>query len=594
MTLYVANDFEIVKEKKSNNFYIFTVSPQDFLGAIGECSALPDLSENTHGEFIKEFTDVSEKISLKNGGSINKNLFPIVSKEVNRSVFFNILKQLYALRDFLIGSRFVAGENGEFFLFVPNIEVSEIVFGILKAWGLAPVWLAKRKIGYCEKKMNSFRAAVKKIIYLLRLCGYSLFRSPAKPFDCLFVGMSNRSTIQRPERPDLIFGNLPALGNQFGKRVCIFVHMLGDTTGLGTLNVCDGLEVVGYRSSTNIVDVFLSFLSSLMTPFVVPNLDTLAGRYTKKLIEFDIWNSRLTVVSDAFFQKRAIVNLLKNSSAQTIVYPWEGNSWEQVCHQFRDAGLRTLGLQHGALLPKYLKMYAGSGGVKKPQPGLILTSGPKAAELLTSRFGHSSEYLCVGCDVRSGLQSDGEGNVSAPQKADRGSQALKVLVLLQGPIEHIDFHNGLARAFSFDSGRSYTLRPHPAEQIEATLMGSDLKLGGVVRVSNEKKLTNDIIEHDVVIYSGSTAVFEALRLGIPVVHYGGEVGSGGDPLFGLDDTVIKRARDWRSLLDMCDQAVHDINNDERLRGFLQSYASSYFVVPKLDELNRIARAVYAQ
>lgn len=592
MTLYVANDFEVVKEKNSKKSYVFAVFPQDFLGFVGECSALPELAENTYNEFIKEFTNISEKISLKNNESINKNLFPIVSGEVSRSVFFNILKQIYALRDLFFGYESVDDESREVVLFVPNLEISEIVFGILESWALDPVWLARRKTGCFEKKINSIRAAVRKVIYLLRLCGYSLFRSPAKTFDCLFVSMSNQAALQRPERPDLIFGNLPALGIKFGKRVCIFVHMLGDKTGLGRLNICDGLEVVGYRSSTNIVDVFLSFLSSLMTPFVVPNLDTLAGRYTKKLIEFDIWNSRLTVVSDALFQKRAIVNLLKNSFAETIVYPWEGNSWEQVCHQFRGAGLRTLGLQHSALLPKYLKMYAGSGDFKKPQPGLILTSGPKAAELLATHFGHGSQYLCVGCDVRSGIGNSDEGSIGAPPKNVRGSQALKILVLLQGPIEHIDFHNGLAKAFSCDSGRSYTLRPHPAEKIEATLMGSNLKLGGAIRVSDEKKLTTDIIEHDVVVYSGSTAVFEALRLGVPVVHYAGEAASGGDPLFGLDDAVIKRVRKWQSLLNVCDQAVYDINTDEILRSYLQSYASSYFVVPQLDDLTRMARVVY--
>lgn len=187
-----------------------------------------------------------------------------------------------------------------------------------------------------------------------------------------------------------------------------------------------------------------------------------------------------------------------------LVYPFEGNIWEEACVENHQT---AIGYQHNAINPKSDKR----SKIKK-LPCQIISTGTAASKTIIEKLNIPKDRITDGYSLRLNLDIAG-----ACIKASIN----KCLVLLQG-----HKNEGQMLKIISDFKMAYpnyqiTLRAHPAHPIAKDDYPN-------FDFSECNGLHEDIVSHDVCFYTGSSAAFESLALGIPVIHIECRIG---DPLF---------------------------------------------------------------
>ncbi|MBO6805947.1 hypothetical protein [Thalassospira sp.] len=410
--------------------------------------------------------------------------------------------------------------------------------------------------------------------YLTDLCRWNCFpKIRDVKGDVILVSVGSDNSLATDPYRDFLLGDLPEDLLQAGFSPVVFIHKLGISQGVLAKEhrYQSGLVVCGFGDLCSVWDAIYCIFSALTSKITIPKLKSLLSADLSFLARLDVSQARLSEVAVSIYYECALRRLRALLPNATIIHSWENQSWEHACRVVSDKTVATVGVQHNALLPEHRKMRADvAKDVPKPMPSVIITSGPESTRILVKEFGHKSERLFDGFDVRSGSQE-------VVWHESNGGFARRVLVLLQGLQSQVHFHNAVAYASEVLIGWNFILRAHPAVPIYENLLGSQLAdLVAKMDVSESTSLIDDIISCDAVVYSGSTAVFRAVSSGVPVVHVESVSPLGNDPLFRLDH-LVRRVNGGAGLV----AAIREIEKSKARdlaveRQFASNYVREYF------------------
>lgn len=250
-----------------------------------------------------------------------------------------------------------------------------------------------------------------------------------------------------------------------------------------------------------------------------------------------------------FYQKMLETLKAKNPNIQ-IIHAFEGNSWESAC---TIVDKNAVGYQHGAVLKDQIKMTPFKD---RPIPSKIITSGAEASHAIVALTGMSSSHLVNGRALRLGRVYDHEPKAAYPKKIQ------SALFLMQNNEDE-----NLKRLEEFHEGNpdlNIMLRPHPAHPIDR-VYGFE--------VSKETDLYKDILRHDMCFYADSTAAFESIALGVPVLNLDDQ----SDPLF-LCPAMRYQAKNTNDFEDTL-KTIENSKNFDRDFADARAYFEAYFTKP---------------
>jgi len=463
-------------------------------------------------------------------------------RDVEKSILFNGLDQLWRLRALLDKRR--AGD-GDIALLVSDPEFATLAgeLALRSGWRvsiqLKPLW---------QRWFSRLRARWQGLRYVLSLAAPMGARRPPVPAsaDLIIATVSTLDRVQSSEAPrDFIFGQLPDQLAAKGKNVAMFAQLVGETRlADGGSGADSPFPIRTFGDLTGPLDAIWSFARALISPIRAPAIASALGIDVKRLIGADVERARWQDLPANMLLERALGKLTKRSPNAVLLHSFENNAWESVCQDLaRSFRLRSVGLQHNALIRSHLKLYRNA---KRPAPDAIIVSGPIYQRLLQDEFGYDATRLVCGFAVR---QFDIH---SKRAKSSPTGEPQQVLVMLQEALTSPIFLELVRKAFKGAKGLTVTLRSHPAVPIADILESSRLRLRPPFRKSRSESLYDDLDFHDIAICGGTTAELEAVAFGVPCVFVDTGETVSSNPLFA-EPALNAVARDAVELRAACEK-----------------------------------------
>ncbi len=255
-------------------------------------------------------------------------------------------------------------------------------------------------------------------------------------------------------------------------------------------------------------------------------------------------------VSNQLMIKVFINSFLKKindkNCAIRLFYPFEGNIWEQACVENKPC---AIGYQHNALTPLHDKR-----SLVQTLPHKIISTGISATQIMRRHLNIPADKIIDGYSLRLGLEEN-----SLPKE----SPFENFLVVLQG---HENERKTLQFLMEFKKlypDYTITLRPHPAHPININHYAG-------FTISDNFDLQDDLKSLDVCLYTSSSAAFEAIAMGLPVIHM--QCGLG-DPLFECP-AMHKTANSANGLAKALSEL--EVETDEQAFATAAKYCKTYF------------------
>lgn len=345
---------------------------------------------------------------------------------------------------------------------------------------------------------------------------------------------------------DPFYNDFPAMLHEEGYETVLVYHAEGTSR---QPDISRPIPAFNFTAFLNLGG-WLQFIWILLS-FIVktPN----SPHFPKSAIKQDINNSLANQVPLALVSYIAAKHLLKYSPRADFITPYENNCWEQgILLAARELNRKVIGIQHTSIAPSFLKM--DNHYKEKVLPDLILTSGAEPARILKDVMGHDPLKIKISGSLRH--------KISFSQKI---SSQKKILALLQGTPDDILFLHMLSGRLPADD---IIVRDHPSWPIKNI---SSFQF-------SHTDIQTDLSGAFVAIYTGTTASFEALAAGVPVIH--ADTGStlSSDPLFRLEDCAVKKTWNMQDNLKTLIGQIENLSEQERLAGFEKAryYIQDYF------------------
>lgn len=261
----------------------------------------------------------------------------------------------------------------------------------------------------------------------------------------------------------------------------------------------------------------------------------------------------------------AATNIANKNNSSRFITLFEGNCWEQgvLCAAAVDAR-NVISIQHTAFSLGMLKMRAHDD-IRRPSR--IITTGPVVTDLLIAHMGYNKRALETGYRLR----NDAGSCSAVPRAGD------KILVLLQGaPHESLM----LSKLERMHLPFTILVRDHPSQPLKG--------FAGFTRSRNA--MAEDLKNAALVIYNGTTAVFDALLAGIPCIYFSCGDESRNDPLFDIKSAIKKECLDEADLPRLINEVIN-LSDDEYNRALkeMHNYIQGYFKSPTPDDTEGLVR-----
>jgi hypothetical protein len=342
------------------------------------------------------------------------------------------------------------------------------------------------------------------------------------------------------------YADLPQAIKKHGREIAVVYH---DEGAMGDTNAAGPVPAFNFTSLLRFWDWLalarqLAFFRIKLPP---------QSKFPAVAIYRDISQSLSNQVPLVVISYLAAINLIQGSPKVDFLALYEGNCWEQgVLQAAHERGRSVIGYQHTSFAPASLKIDCHSED--KGMPDKVITSGAEPARLLADVFGHKPEFVVAGCSLRHTFPG-----------APWPSTGRKILVLLQGAPDDALLLHLLARHLDV---QDVVVRSHPscpiAEKTSFTMSDQDLQ--------------SDLAQARIVLYTGTTAAFEALSAGIAVIHIdlGGPLSA--DPLFSLKDCAVKKTWSRDTDLKRLIMQLDTLSDEERKVAFdvALRYVQHYF------------------
>jgi hypothetical protein len=338
------------------------------------------------------------------------------------------------------------------------------------------------------------------------------------------------------------------------------------------------IVIIPYQCFLSLYDMFLSLFYSfgkLFSHFSIKGETKICGRDISYLVKMSLIEN---LSSHKYF-----LNLLsfhsmrvfaKKIQIERFFYPFENRAWERaMLYALREtrADIKIIGYQHSAISLRHLNYMLGDSGQNTiPLPDKVITSGQITKDILREIGNFPEKILRVGCALRQ------QKLFHTGLKVWNKKISNILMVLNYEDYSRMDFLvDFLNKSFADTQNRAYKffIRPHPLyplKKIESHLSALRFEFD----IDRDKNIYESIRKADVILYSSSTtAVLEAISMGIPVVYIHLGVFLNPDPLFnfaGLKWTVYHPER----LLGVMQDIETQLNDRA---GFLQAEARSFFL-----------------
>lgn len=550
-------------------FYI-GATHQDLVDFGGRYRRLPPIASERRSDFLAEYTALAEAQIAANADQDAFWYTALATKNTWHSCLYIGLEHLWRL------DRLLADGGMDIAVVARMPQLCHMVAALARSRGwqvrdrsIPDVWATRLK--------ESVRGPVSAFRYLATLCNHGLgprdLAVQAKA-DLILASVFLPQNLKNGRYRDVFFGMLLDSLLAAGKTPLLFGQISGHSEPFSRVLLQNADFPI--RSLVHCVDrrdVLAAVLKAAATPLRAAPVSSVLGLDVMPLVAMDIKQGRWHDITVGLLIETALARLLEAHPGAQLMHIYENNRWELACRRAADrCGRSVTGYQHNAVIPAHLKMQAIPGR-SKPFPDRIITSGPAARDILVAQMRHDPAKTFAGCALRiAALPPTGT--------YQRSGQLKNVLVLLQGLVSLPQFYDALQEAFgAAGSGLRVTLRPHPEFTVEQTIGNTGLKLQAPFVASREPSLLRDLLQHDVVVYGGSTAAMEAVGIGVPAVHL--DLGDPVDvnPLFA-EPALSERVEDPRQLLVACRRLAElPASEYAEQAARARAYVEGYFAAP---------------
>lgn len=287
--------------------------------------------------------------------------------------------------------------------------------------------------------------------------------------------------------------------------------------------------------------------------------------------------------ADTYFTlcfSRAFKRIAQQFSITHFLFSNENNPWERMCVlAFRRSSPQTklIGYQHTVVSQSSVNMFPSDGEVAfAPYPDAVFTVGKENASTLTSLGAYGQKVAVIpSCALRFeyleklGMRSEGLQKI--------------LLIALEGVPQAVEMLEYVLRQQEklVSGGWKIIVRLHPALLLRPDdllkLNGSEAIKNKSIIVSNGMSLKQDLDRSGVVMYWGSSVALEAMKLGLPIVHFDRGDLLSYDPVFtcsSLKWTVDKNTDLLGTLEEIGALSMDQLTEQRKLaQAFLEGYFS---------------------
>jgi hypothetical protein len=499
--LYICSDFQDFKNTfigLKNPKYL-TISPALPLRK-KEILELKDFLLN------KEFCCLEN--SLGNKDDVLSQIHDLFQTDVNKNWLYSYtskvllsVKQIEALNKvFLINSFVKKNPRSNLVIFCPDKQINNL---------LKSIYLGRRK--FLKIEPPSWYAWLRFFRTLLRV----LFNSRGKVnADTVVFTLSSPTSKQYI---DPYYGDLPSISKKDKKSIYIYI-----SSGY-KIQLYKSEQIFPLESFAKVSDVLDAWLTSFFEGWrlhLKKNKDSSLFHY-----EINKFLKASEVRHGDFFYhcflKASFNRIFQSLSPSSVLYPFENRSWEKLLlRSAYVAGVKnTVGYQHSSITERHLALKILENELdSKDLPFKVITTGQVTYDWLKHNSPAISKKLICGGSLRKvkeKLDLPGHKGILVAISSST-NEAQRILAIL----------NKLANKISIP----IIVRSHPTINIEKLF--NSMAWNSNVILSKNKKLSEDLFNCHVVLYSSSTVAIEGMLSGrLPIFLDIGDIPSG-DPLLG--------------------------------------------------------------
>ena len=316
---------------------------------------------------------------------------------------------------------------------------------------------------------------------------------------------------------DLFFGPLPRYLKK--KNQIIYIAHIHDNyiKNLKNLKRNDKQIIFPYEYFLNINDIVYSFVKLFLQKFKY-NLDFKELHFQnlniKKLSKIEINLTKFDFNHWIMFESTK--NLVFKYQIKKSILTYENIAWENMfilALKKYSPGTKIIGYQHTVVPKAAAGMFSNRHEIKlKPLPDKILTTGIINKKTILKFSDYKKNFVSSACALR--FQHLKKTRVKRRKKIKR------ILIVLEANTEMKYLVNYLLLQVSNLQKLKFIIRPHPMLSLANILKKTDYPIINNENVSiSSNSLLNDLKSSDLCIYWGSTVSIEAIKMGIPIVHY---------------------------------------------------------------------------
>ncbi len=509
-----------IKSINLKNFYFFCSVKNDFLIAKKKkIFTLPDLDSTQKKKF--ETTKNNILSSLLKSNSKN-NVFlssPLGCNNESQSDFFfgleNLFKLYFFLKNnsdknifftdpgwFLIAKRYLKNQKISFDYKNKDLIQANLYFFFNKFWKIYNIY-------NCLRYMNNLCIPTNKVI-----------KKKFANIDIIFFSIWQNDTINKFSRTrnDPFFSNLPSILKSSGKSTAIFCHInninkknIDEFIKIKSDDVYSYFSILGYREIIKILYKLVSNNIKISSKFNI----------FKEMILFDLQKNIWTQSCEALLINECILKFISKNKNIKILHTYEGNCWEKGCYINIPKSTNIFGYQHTAFSLNQYKL----SNIHPLSPKSIITTGKKAKEILSKNFFHNSEKIYSGYNLRNKNIYAYSPKTHLPKKIS------KILILLQGDILDQVLLEELKNIK--DNGNfKILIRRHPLSNLNFSENNPKFLF------SKKKNIFEDIKSSDIALFHKTTAAFESIFLGTPVLFFDIRNCKEDNPLINLKKNIM--------------------------------------------------------
>jgi len=345
---------------------------------------------------------------------------------------------------------------------------------------------------------------------------------PAEPTTILMSSVSFRNVHIGAEFHTSFFGDLASQLVKLGFRVALVPRILDRLSYKQVLAGLAGASLpimVPHRYLG--LRVLISTVISTCRPLPLPRpVPLMAGMDVEDLLKAELRTHRISNGEAHALLMAAVVRRWAQlgSSIARMIYVYENQPWERaICWEAKRCFPEAVvvGYQHANVERLLLNFHLAPGEADvAPLPDRVVTIGKYTANLL-SQSGYKPGQVRVGGALQ--MQAMFAGSVPSAHASASKNGATVLVAPSNGLEEAAELVDIAGRLFDETDSIQVVVKCHPIMPLQMISKVAGVGLPPHVGLS-EEPITDLMLKSDLMVYSGSSVCFQALTLGLPVIH----------------------------------------------------------------------------